>query len=104
MKESKRRTVRSTVLGSSVWTKDLGKARRAADRLQAGNVWINSLHIGYDEMPFGGVKFSGIGREHGPEALEYYLETKGCRSDPSARIANGGRDTRIARMGSTWPR
>jgi succinate-semialdehyde dehydrogenase/glutarate-semialdehyde dehydrogenase len=64
-------------LGSSVWTKDLGKARRAAERLQAGNVWINSLHIGYDEMPFGGVKFSGIGREHGPEALEYYLETKG---------------------------
>jgi acyl-CoA reductase-like NAD-dependent aldehyde dehydrogenase len=64
-------------LGSSVWTKDLGKARRAAERLQAGNVWINSLHIGYDEMPFGGVKFSGIGREHGPEALDYYLETKG---------------------------
>src|SRR5262252_9325245 len=64
-------------LGSSVWTKDLAKARRAAERLQAGNVWINSLHIGYDEMPFGGVKFSGIGREHGPEALEYYLETKG---------------------------
>src|SRR5881296_2621144 len=64
-------------LGSSVWTKDLGKARRAAERLEAGNVWINSLHIGYDEMPFGGVKFSGIGREHGPEALEYYLEPKG---------------------------
>ena len=64
-------------LGSSVWTKDISRARRAAERLQAGNVWINSLHIGYDEMPFGGVKFSGIGREHGPEALEYYLETKG---------------------------
>ena len=64
-------------LGSSVWTKDLSKARRAAERIQAGNVWINSLHIGYDEMPFGGVKFSGIGREHGPEALEHYLETKG---------------------------
>jgi acyl-CoA reductase-like NAD-dependent aldehyde dehydrogenase len=64
-------------LGSSVWTKDIGKARRAAERLQAGNVWINSLHIGYDEMPFGGVKLSGIGREHGPEALDYYLETKG---------------------------
>jgi succinate-semialdehyde dehydrogenase/glutarate-semialdehyde dehydrogenase len=64
-------------LGSSVWTKDLARARKAADRLQAGNVWINSLHIGYDEMPFGGVKYSGFGREHGPEALEYYLETKG---------------------------
>src|SRR5215475_12820066 len=64
-------------LGSSVWRSELAKARRAAERLQAGNVWINSLHIGYDEMPFGGVKFSGIGREHGPEALDYYLETKG---------------------------
>jgi len=64
-------------LGSSIWTRDLGKARAAAERLEAGNVWINSLHIGYDEMPFGGVKSSGIGREHGPEALEYYLEPKG---------------------------
>jgi succinate-semialdehyde dehydrogenase/glutarate-semialdehyde dehydrogenase len=64
-------------LGSSVWTRDLTRARLAAERLQAGNVWINSLHVGYDEMPFGGVKYSGIGREHGPEALEYYLETKG---------------------------
>jgi succinate-semialdehyde dehydrogenase/glutarate-semialdehyde dehydrogenase len=64
-------------LGSSVWTRDLAKARLAADRLQAGNVWINSLHIGYDEMPFGGVKYSGFGREHGPEALEHYLEPKG---------------------------
>jgi succinate-semialdehyde dehydrogenase/glutarate-semialdehyde dehydrogenase len=64
-------------LGSSVFTRDLVKARQAAERLEAGNVWINSLHIGYDEMPFGGTKMSGIGREHGPEALEYYLETKG---------------------------
>ena len=64
-------------LGSSIWTRDLSRARAAAERLEAGNVWINSLHIGYDEMPFGGVKYSGIGREHGPEALEYYLEPKG---------------------------
>ncbi len=64
-------------LGSSIFTRDLGKARYAAERIQAGNVWINSLHIGYDELPFGGTKMSGIGREHGPEALEYYLETKG---------------------------
>lgn len=64
-------------LGSSIWTHDLTKARAAADRLEAGNVWINSLHIGYDELPFGGVKSSGVGREHGPEALEYYLEPKG---------------------------
>jgi succinate-semialdehyde dehydrogenase/glutarate-semialdehyde dehydrogenase len=64
-------------LGASVFTRDLTKARYAAENLQAGNVWINSLHIGYDELPFGGTKMSGIGREHGPEALDYYLETKG---------------------------
>jgi len=64
-------------LGSSIWTRDLIKANRAIDRLQAGNVWVNSLHYGYDELPFGGVKASGLGREHGPEALDYYLEPKG---------------------------
>ena len=64
-------------LGASIFTRDLTRARYAAENIQAGNVWINSLHIGYDEMPFGGTKMSGIGREHGPEALEYYLETKG---------------------------
>ena len=50
---------------------------KAIDKLQAGNVWVNSLHYGYDELPFGGVKASGVGREHGPEALDYYLEPKG---------------------------
>lgn len=32
--------------------------------------WVNQLHFGYDELPFGGVKESGIGREHGKEAIE----------------------------------
>jgi succinate-semialdehyde dehydrogenase/glutarate-semialdehyde dehydrogenase len=64
-------------LGASIWTNDLRKANRAIDRLQAGNIWVNSLHYGYDELPFGGVKASGLGREHGPEALDYYLEPKG---------------------------
>jgi acyl-CoA reductase-like NAD-dependent aldehyde dehydrogenase len=64
-------------LGSSIWTNDLKKANRAIDKLQVGNVWVNSLHYGYDELPFGGVKASGVGREHGPEALDYYLEPKG---------------------------
>jgi succinate-semialdehyde dehydrogenase/glutarate-semialdehyde dehydrogenase len=64
-------------LGASIWTRSLVAANRAIDRLQAGNVWVNSLHYGYDELPFGGVKASGVGREHGPEALDYYLEPKG---------------------------
>ena len=64
-------------LGSSIWTRNLLHANKAIDKLQAGNVWVNSLHYGYDDLPFGGVKSSGVGREHGPEALDYYLEPKG---------------------------
>ena len=64
-------------LGSSIWTRNLLHANKGIDKLQAGNVWVNSLHYGYDELPFGGVKSSGVGREHGPEALDYYLEPKG---------------------------
>ena len=64
-------------LGSSIWTRNLVKANRAIEKLQAGNVWVNSLHYGYDELPFGGVKASGLGREHGTEALECYVEQKG---------------------------
>jgi succinate-semialdehyde dehydrogenase/glutarate-semialdehyde dehydrogenase len=64
-------------LGSSIWTRDMVNANKAIDKLQVGNVWVNSLHYGYDELPFGGVKASGLGREHGPEALDYYLEPKG---------------------------
>ncbi|MCZ6623463.1 MAG: aldehyde dehydrogenase family protein [Deltaproteobacteria bacterium] len=64
-------------LGSSIWTRNMLHANKAIDKLQAGNVWVNSLHYGYDELPFGGVKASGLGREHGPEALDYYLEPKG---------------------------
>jgi len=64
-------------LGASIWTRNMLYANKAIDRLQAGNVWVNSLHYGYDELPFGGIKASGLGREHGPEALDYYLEPKG---------------------------
>jgi succinate-semialdehyde dehydrogenase/glutarate-semialdehyde dehydrogenase len=64
-------------LGASIWTRNLMHAHKAIERLQAGNVWVNSLHYGFDELPFGGVKASGIGREHGPEALDSYFEQKG---------------------------
>jgi len=63
-------------LGSSVWTKDLDRARQAAARIEAGYTWINSRTKVYDELPFGGWKASGYGKEHGEEALEYYTETK----------------------------
>lgn len=63
-------------LGSSIWTRDLDRASDAAERLEAGYTWINSPQKIYDELPFGGVKQSGVGKEHGIEALEYYMETK----------------------------
>ncbi len=63
-------------LGSSVWTRDINKANRAAEQLEAGYTWINSQAIIYDELPFGGFKQSGVGKEHGSEALDYYMESK----------------------------
>ncbi len=63
-------------LGSSVWTHDLDKATAAAERIEAGYTWINSPQIIFDELPFGGLKLSGLGKEHGEEALDYYMETK----------------------------
>lgn len=63
-------------LGSSIWTRDIDKANEAAERLEAGYTWVNSPQIIFDELPFGGVKQSGLGKEHGSEALDYYMETK----------------------------
>ena len=63
-------------LGSSIWTADLNRATKAAEQLEAGYTWINSLTKIYDELPFGGFKQSGLGQEHGQEALECYLQTK----------------------------
>jgi succinate-semialdehyde dehydrogenase/glutarate-semialdehyde dehydrogenase len=63
-------------LGSSVWTRDLTAATIAAEKLEAGYTWINSGQVIYDELPFGGFGESGIGKEHGNEALDYYQESK----------------------------
>ena len=63
-------------LGSSVWTADLDRAREAAERLECGYTWINSPTKVYDELPFGGVKSSGFGKEHGEEAFDYYTDSK----------------------------
>lgn len=52
-------------LGASVWTPDLEKAERLAARLKAGTVWFNSHHELNLNVPFGGIKESGLGAEHG---------------------------------------
>lgn len=63
-------------LAASIWTTDLSKAMIAAKALRAGTVWINSHNVLDPNAPFGGMKQSGIGREHGRDVLDAYLETK----------------------------
>jgi phenylacetaldehyde dehydrogenase len=63
-------------LAAGVFTRDVSKAYRTAQRLRAGTVWINTYHVFDAAMPFGGYKESGWGREMGHQVLENYLETK----------------------------
>jgi acyl-CoA reductase-like NAD-dependent aldehyde dehydrogenase len=63
-------------LAAGLWTRDLGQAHKLAALLKAGSVYINCWGHGDPGAPFGGFKASGIGREHGREGLEAYLETK----------------------------
>jgi acyl-CoA reductase-like NAD-dependent aldehyde dehydrogenase len=63
-------------LGSSIFTKDMAKARKAAEQLEAGYTWVNDIQVAYDQLPFGGSKQSGFGKEHGFEAIESYTEKK----------------------------
>ncbi|MHB8691528.1 MAG: aldehyde dehydrogenase family protein [Solirubrobacteraceae bacterium] len=63
-------------LGSSIWTHDARLIHRAAQEIDAGMTWVNQIHYGYDELPFGGMKASGFGKEHGIEALDSYVELK----------------------------
>ena len=64
-------------LGSSVFTRDIKKAQQAIDRLDVGYTWVNQVNlVAYDELPFGGTKHSGFGKEHGTEVLDFYTEQK----------------------------
>ncbi|HEY6959789.1 MAG TPA: aldehyde dehydrogenase family protein [Candidatus Limnocylindria bacterium] len=63
-------------LGSSIFTRDMAKARKAAEQLDAGYTWVNDIQVAYDQLPFGGAKQSGFGKEHGMEAVESYTEKK----------------------------
>lgn len=63
-------------LAAAVFTRDFARAHRVANRLQAGMVWINDYNVTPAEVPFGGVKESGIGRENGLQTLESYTQVK----------------------------
>lgn len=63
-------------LAAGIWTRDIGRAHRVAERIKAGTVWLNTA-LAFDvNMPFGGYKQSGWGREYGAEGLDAFLQTK----------------------------
>jgi betaine-aldehyde dehydrogenase len=63
-------------LAAGVFTNDLTRAHRVIARLQAGTCWINQYNVTPIELPFGGVKLSGLGRENGRAAIEHYTQLK----------------------------
>jgi 5-carboxymethyl-2-hydroxymuconic-semialdehyde dehydrogenase len=63
-------------LAAYVWTNDLQRGHRVAHKIDSGMCWINSQNVRDLRTPFGGTKFSGIGREGGDYAFDFYCETE----------------------------
>lgn len=70
-------------LAAGVWTENLSRAHRVANRLEAGVVWVNTYRASGAQAPFGGIKQSGYGRERGEEALLEYSYVKNTMIDYS---------------------
>jgi succinate-semialdehyde dehydrogenase/glutarate-semialdehyde dehydrogenase len=70
-------------LGGSVWTTDEAVAAKVADELEVGMVWINRTEGGGAELPFGGTKRSGVGRELGPLGIEEFVNKKLIHTKPA---------------------
>jgi 5-carboxymethyl-2-hydroxymuconic-semialdehyde dehydrogenase len=78
-------------LAAYVWTNDIRRAHRVAHAIDAGMCWINSQNVRDLRTPFGGVKRSGIGREGGDYAFEFYCDIE------SVQVALGSHE--IPRLG-----
>ncbi|MFG1911226.1 NAD-dependent succinate-semialdehyde dehydrogenase [Kribbella sp. NPDC048928] len=66
-------------LGASVWGTDPARNRRVADRIDAGMVYLNRAGGSQADLPFGGIKRSGLGRELGPAGIEEFMNRKSIR-------------------------
>ncbi len=63
-------------LAASIWSNDLSRVQRIIPKLKAGTVWVNGHNLLDANVPFGGYKLSGVGRDMGKHSLDSYLETK----------------------------
>ena len=67
-------------LGGSVWTEDMARAKRVASRMDTGMVFINNIDWADAELPFGGIKYSGYGRELGNMGIQEFVNKKLVRT------------------------
>src|SRR5699024_7459133 len=63
-------------LAGYIWTSDVTRALRFSDRMEAGMIWVNSQNVRHLPAPFGGIKYSGVGRDGGDWSFDFYMETK----------------------------
>ena len=75
-------------LGAGVWTRDIGRAIRMSEKIQAGTVWVNTYRAVSYMSPFGGYKDSGIARENGAQAIYEYLQLKSVWINTGAPTGN----------------
>lgn len=73
-------------LAAGVWTRDLSRAHRAIEQLDAGVVWVNTYRVSAAQAPFGGTKASGYGRERGEDSLLEFSWIKNVMIDYSGRV------------------
>ncbi len=74
-------------LAGAVFTQNINEAHRMVAQIQAGTIWINNYNLTPIEMPFGGYKLSGIGRENAKQALDYYSQIKAIFVETGSVVA-----------------
>ena len=89
-------------LSAGVWTRDLDTAIGMSRAIHAGTIWINTFLDGYPELPFGGYKESGLGREFGRFSIDAFTELKSVQMHLGPRTSwwmdRTSGSTRVSRL------